>query len=61
MFRAEHRSSSGALNCVCSLWFIYPCGDGPLPRQSLGNGPSPLWNNKFYYKAASCWYFYWMA
>jgi len=17
------------------------------------------WNNKFYYKAASCWYFYW--
>jgi hypothetical protein len=18
-----------------------------------------LWNNKFYYKAASCWYFYW--
>ena len=23
MFRAAHRSSSGALNCVCSLWFIY--------------------------------------
>jgi hypothetical protein len=21
MFRAAHRSSSGALNCVCSLWF----------------------------------------
>jgi len=20
---------------------------------------SKLWNNKFYYKAASCWYFYW--
>jgi len=19
-----------------------------------------LWNNKFYYKAASCWYFYWV-
>jgi len=18
------------------------------------------WNNKFYYKAASCWYFYWV-
>ena len=32
MFRAAHRSSSGALNCVCSLWFIYPCGDRPLPR-----------------------------
>ena len=34
MFRAAHRSSSGALNCVCSLWFIYPCGDRPLPRLS---------------------------
>jgi len=20
-----------------------------------------LWNNKFYYKAASCWYFYWVS
>jgi hypothetical protein len=19
-----------------------------------------LWNNKFYYEAASCWYFYWV-
>ena len=34
MFRAAHRSSSGALNCICSLWFIYPCGDQPLPRLS---------------------------
>ena len=39
MFRAAHCSSLGALNCVCSLWFIYPCGDRPLPR--LGNGRSP--------------------
>ena len=23
MFRAEYRSSSGAPNCICSLWFIY--------------------------------------
>jgi hypothetical protein len=100
MFRAAHRSSSGALNCVCSLWFIYPCGDRPLPRLSAKwMDPFPtqpwqrpiitwaykpeaanslellmmsgvpletcwafnkLWNNKFYYKAASCWYFYWM-
>jgi hypothetical protein len=30
MFRAAHRSSSGALNCICSLWFIYTCGDRPL-------------------------------
>jgi hypothetical protein len=20
-----------------------------------------LWNNKFYYKAATCWYFYWVT
>ena len=34
MFQAAHRSSPGALNCICSLWFIYPCGDRPLPRLS---------------------------
>jgi hypothetical protein len=32
MFRAAHRSSSGALNSICSLWFICPCGDRSLPR-----------------------------
>jgi hypothetical protein len=51
MFWAANRSSSGALNCICRLWFIYQSGDWPLPRL---NGK---WNNKFYYKAASCWYF----
>ena len=34
MFRAAHRLSSGVLNCVCSLWFIYTCGDRPLPKLS---------------------------
>jgi len=34
MFRATHRSSTGALNCICSLWFIYPCGDRLLSRLS---------------------------
>jgi hypothetical protein len=34
MFRAAHRSSLGALNCICSLWFIYTCGDLPLSRLS---------------------------
>jgi hypothetical protein len=34
MFRAAHRPSSGALNCICSLWFIYTCGDQPLSRLS---------------------------
>jgi hypothetical protein len=52
MFRAAHRSSSGALNCICRLWFIHPRGDRLLPRLSgkkmhfffplsLGNGRSP--------------------
>jgi hypothetical protein len=30
MFRAAHRSSSGAPNCICSLWFTYACGNRPL-------------------------------
>jgi len=49
MFRAAHRSSSEALNCICNLWFIYLCGDRPLSRLSgkvyfplsLDNGRSP--------------------
>ena len=32
MFRTAHRSSSGALNCICSLWFIYPCGNRSLSK-----------------------------
>jgi len=31
MFRAAQRSSSGALKCFCSLWFIYTCGDRQRP------------------------------
>ena len=34
MFRVTHRSLLGALNCICILWFIYPCGDRPLSRLS---------------------------
>jgi len=72
MFRAAHRSSLRALNCICSLWFICPYGDRPLPRLRLellmmSGVPletfwafKKLWNNKLYYKAASCWYFYWV-
>jgi len=32
MFRAAYRLSSGASNCICSLWFIYTCADRPLSR-----------------------------
>ena len=41
MFRVAHRSSSRALNSICSFWFIYPCGDRPLSRLGLDNGRSP--------------------
>ena len=60
MFRAAYCSSSGVLNCICILWFIYPCGDWPLSRLS---GKNTCWafnkrcNNKFYYKVASGWLF----
>jgi hypothetical protein len=68
MFQAAHRSSTGALNCICSLWFTYTCGDRPLSNLSglLMMSGMPLetfsafnkrWNNKFYYKLASCWLF----
>ena len=32
MFRAAHHSSSGAPKFTCSLWFICPYGDQPLPK-----------------------------
>jgi len=49
MFRAAYRSSSGALNCIFSLWFTYTCGDRPLsslskkkiPPLRLENGRLP--------------------
>jgi len=45
MFRAAHRSSSGALNCICSciLWFICPYGDRPLPKLSGHSVPTQPW------------------
>ena len=63
IFRAVHRSSSGAINCICSL-----CRGCKYSLELLMMSGVPLetcwafkklWNNKFYYKAASCWYFYW--
>jgi len=47
MFRAAYRSSSGTPIYICSLWFIYTCGDRPLSRlggkwvpTQLGQRPS---------------------
>jgi len=34
MFRAAYHSLSGALNCICSPWFTYTCGDLPLSGQT---------------------------
>jgi len=42
MFREAHRSSSGAPNCICSLCFIYTCGDRPLSSLS-GKFPTQTW------------------
>jgi len=41
MFQAAHHSSSGTLNCICSLWFTYTCGDRPLSSLRLDDGRSP--------------------
>jgi len=35
MFREAHRSSSGALNCICSLWFRAPDDDRCVARNML--------------------------
>ena len=75
VFQAAHRSSSGALNCICSLWFLYlvttwvyksEAANTVLELLMMSDVPletcwafNKLCNNKFYYKAASCWYFYW--
>jgi len=42
MFQAAHHSSSGALNCIFSLWFICTYGGRPLSRLSLDNGKYSL-------------------
>jgi len=42
MFRAAPGSSSGAPNCICSLWFVYTCGDRPLSRLG-GKFPTQPW------------------
>jgi len=41
IFRLEYRLSSGAPNCICSLWFMYPCG-GSVPTQP-GQRPFTTW------------------
>jgi len=46
MFRAAYRSSSEALNCICSLWFTYTCGDRPLSSLSGENFPTQTWRHQ---------------
>ena len=70
MFRAAYRSSSGAPNCICSLWFIYTCGDQPLSMlggnchfpPSLDNGRSPhVYINQRLQAANTVWSSWWWA
>jgi hypothetical protein len=56
MFRAAHRLSSGTPNCICSLWFIYCLMMSGMPLEICW-AFNKFWNNKFYYKVASCWLF----
>jgi hypothetical protein len=49
MFRAAHRTSSGDLNCICSLWFIYPCGDQQFSRMSGNQTCNKIYYSKVYW------------
>jgi hypothetical protein len=52
-----------------TTWVYKPeASDTCLELLMMSGGPletcwdfNKLWNNKFYYKAASCWYFYWIV
>jgi hypothetical protein len=46
MFQATYHSSSGALNCICSLWFIHTCGYLPLSRFDNGRSPHVYINQR---------------
>ena len=46
MFRAAYRSSSGDPNCICSLWFIYPCGDRALASPDNDRSPHVYINQR---------------
>jgi len=56
MFRAAYRSSSGAPNCICILWFIYPCGDRPLSRLDNGRLPHVYINQRLQNTVWSSWW-----
>jgi len=57
MFWAAYRSSSGAPNRICSLWFIYPCGDWPTQP---GQRPVTTWIFK-QEAANTVWSSWWWA
>ena len=50
-----------------TIWVYKPEATNSLELLMMSGVPletcwafNKLWNNKFYYKAASCWYFYWV-
>jgi len=69
MFRAAYRSSSGAPNCICSLWFTYTCGDRPLSSlrlllkaQHVSSGiPLIIRSSKFYLQPLVYIHMWWPA
>jgi len=74
--KAQHVSSGPPLIIRSSKLCLHPLVYMPIWWQAVANaewalmsgGPletcwafRKIWNNKFYYKAASCWYFYWVS
>jgi len=62
MFRATHRSSSGALNFICSLWFTYTCGDQLLSSLSgkwIIHQRVNKWPNSMTYIRWWWWWWWW--
>jgi len=45
MFQAAYRSSSGAPNCIWSLWFTNACGEWEL-RLDTGRSPHAYVNQR---------------
>ena len=64
MFRAAYSSSSGALTVFAASGLHTHVVTGGSPHAYVNQRLQiqlelERWNNKFYYKVGSCWYFYW--
>ena len=60
--KAQHVSSGTPLIIRSSKLYLHPLVYITMwwPAVAKAERENKIWNNKFYYKAASCWYFYWI-